>query len=32
LRERTVNGQTTMEPHYFIGSGRLGAPAVNIMV
>ena len=25
LRERTVNGQTTMEPHYFIGSGRLGA-------
>ncbi len=25
LRERTVNGRTTMEPHYFIGSGRLGA-------
>ena len=25
LRERTVNGKTTEEAHYFIGSGRLGA-------
>ena len=25
LRERTVNGKTTEEIHYFIGSGRLGA-------
>ena len=25
LRERTVNGKTTEETHYFIGSGRLGA-------
>jgi predicted transposase YbfD/YdcC len=25
LRERTVNGKTTAETHYFIGSGRLGA-------
>jgi predicted transposase YbfD/YdcC len=25
LRERTVNGKTTEEPQYFIGSGRLGA-------
>ena len=25
LRERTVNGNTTEEIHYFIGSGRLGA-------
>jgi predicted transposase YbfD/YdcC len=24
LRERTVNGETTEEIHYFIGSGRLG--------
>ena len=24
LRERTVNGKTTEETHYFIGSGRLG--------
>jgi predicted transposase YbfD/YdcC len=28
LRERTVNGKTTMETHYFIGSGRLGARKV----
>jgi len=25
LRERRVNGKTTEEPHYFIGSGRVGA-------
>jgi predicted transposase YbfD/YdcC len=25
LRERTVNGKTTEEPHYFIASGRMGA-------
>lgn len=25
VRERTVNGETTAEAHYFIGSGRLGA-------
>ena len=25
LRQRTVNGKTTEETHYFIGSGRLGA-------
>jgi predicted transposase YbfD/YdcC len=25
LHERTVNGKTTEETHYFIGSGRLGA-------
>src|SRR5207244_2743118 len=25
LRERTINGNTTEETHYFIGSGRLGA-------
>lgn len=25
FRERTVNGKTTEETHYFIGSGRLGA-------
>jgi len=25
LRERTLNGKTTEETHYFIGSGRLGA-------
>jgi predicted transposase YbfD/YdcC len=25
VRERTVNGNTTAETHYFIGSGRLGA-------
>jgi predicted transposase YbfD/YdcC len=25
VRERTVNGKTTEEAHYFIGSGRLGA-------
>jgi predicted transposase YbfD/YdcC len=25
LRERTINGKTTAETHYFIGSGRLGA-------
>jgi predicted transposase YbfD/YdcC len=25
MRERTVNGKTTEEAHYFIGSGRLGA-------
>ena len=25
LRERTVNGKTTEESHYFIASGRLGA-------
>jgi predicted transposase YbfD/YdcC len=24
LRERTINGKTTEETHYFIGSGRLG--------
>jgi len=24
LRERTVNGKTTQQTHYFIGSGRLG--------
>jgi predicted transposase YbfD/YdcC len=28
LRERTVNGKTTEETHYFIGSGRLGARKV----
>jgi predicted transposase YbfD/YdcC len=28
LRERTANGKTTMETHYFIGSGRLGARKV----
>jgi predicted transposase YbfD/YdcC len=28
LRERTVNGVTTVEPHYFIASGRLGARKV----
>jgi predicted transposase YbfD/YdcC len=28
LRERTVNGKTTAETHYFIGSGRLGARKV----
>ena len=26
VRERTVNGETTHETHYFIGSGRLGPP------
>ena len=28
LRERTINGKTTAETHYFIGSGRLGARKV----
>jgi predicted transposase YbfD/YdcC len=28
FRERTVNGKTTEETHYFIGSGRLGARKV----
>ena len=28
LRERTINGKTTEETHYFIGSGRLGARKV----
>jgi predicted transposase YbfD/YdcC len=28
LRERTVNGKTSEEVHYFIGSGRLGARKV----
>jgi predicted transposase YbfD/YdcC len=28
LRERTVNGKTTEEPHYFIASGRLSARKV----
>jgi predicted transposase YbfD/YdcC len=32
LRERTANGKTTEETHYFIASGRLGArKAANVM-